>query len=465
MIKMASISEILADYYLEMKAGDIPKEVLNKASECVLDYLGCALGGAHLDSSRMVRESMLLSGLQGVPEGCTVMLGGRAPADKAAFINAAFGHGLEMDDVLNEASLHPGVVIIPTALALSEKLGASGLDILISIIVGYDLVSRIGQAVNPSSHYKRGFHPTSTCGTFAAALTAGKLLNLNKAQVVNALGIAGSFTSGNLECYADGSLTKRLQPGIAAQGGMYAALLAAQGYTGPRWIFEGTRGFLKGYTDAGNQALLTRNLNYNELEIKKTSIKPYACCRYNQTPIDVALRLTMENNLDYREIKEIVIRVVGTAGPIVCEPKEVKYNPQNIVDAQFSLPYSVAVALIKRRASVAEYSENVLYDKEIRELMPKVKTEHSPELDKVFPRAWPAEGIVLLKNGARYQARVDYCKGDPENPLSREELEQKFVSLAGLNILDKGRLDKIINVVNTLEQRNIQELTQLLGGL
>jgi 2-methylcitrate dehydratase PrpD len=457
---VASASEVLAEYYVALSSNHLPAEVLTKAKQCVLDYVGCAIGGVNLESSIILRNCLLREGTN--DQGCTVILSGRASSETAAFINAAYGHGLELDDMCIESGGHPGVVIVPTALAVAEEQQSSGLELLTAIVAGYDLVVRVGQAINPDSHFKRGFHPTSTCGVFAAALAAAKLMKLEPSQVSNALGIAGSFASGNLECYADGSLTKRINPGIAAHGGILAAKLASAGYTGPRWVFEGTRGFLVAYSDAGNPEPLLRGLDYQRFGIMQAAFKPYACCRYNHSPIYAVLQLVNDYEIDYREVSEVTVGIVGMAIRAVCEPKEVKYDPKNVVDAQFSLPYSVAVALARRRAFVEEFTEATLTDPAVRDLMSRIRIVHSPQLDLMIPRAFPAEVTIRLGSGKEYYKRVDFCKGDPEEPLTQEELEEKARILVGLSIANEDRIAKLIAAIGQLERVRVSELAYLL---
>ncbi len=458
---MSSITETLAEYYLNLKVENIAKEVITKTEHLILDYLGCVIGGANLDSSKMIKKCFMN---QNDSEGCTVVLSGKAPCEKAAFINAAFSHGLEMDDLNYGAGGHPAVSIMPAAFAMAEKVKAGGLDLLIALITGYDLMYRIGEAANPDSQFKRGLHPTSINGTFGAAMAAASLLKLNKTQIMNAIGIAGSFTSGNLECYADGSLTKRINPGVAAQGGIMSALLAAEGYTGPRWIFEGRSGFLVSYSGAPDSTRLTENMDYSCNGIMKTSFKPYANCRYNHSSIYAALKLLNQHKIDYRDITAVDVKVIEMALRGVCEPRDVKYNPKNIVDAQFSLPYSISVALIKGKAFIEEYASEMLYNPEVRGLMSKVTMEHSPELDKmVSQNAFPSEVYIRLKNGKEYYQRVDYCKGDPEEPLTENELIEKYTSLAKINISDNKRIQKIAGTVRKLDQIPAYNLIALLG--
>lgn len=456
---MDSISEVLSKYYLDYDLKKLPKEVLAKAKSVVLDYLGCAIGGANIESTKMVKSVFIQKGCQGE---CAVIGDQKASCEKAAFINGVASHGLEVDDMSSASGGHPAVAILPAAIAMAEKKGSSGLDLLMSIIWGYDMMTRVGSAAIPDNEFKRGWHPTSTNGIFGATIAVAFLMKLDVKQMANALGIAGGFSSGNLECYADGSLTKRLNPGNASHGAIIACELAAAGYTGPRWIFEGKSGFLHAYTDEAKPELMLQKLDYTWFPIMLSSFKPYACCRYNHSPIDATLSIMKENSLNYNDIEEITIDVVSMALRAVVEPREIKYNPPNIVGAQFSLPYSVAVAVVRGRAFIEEYTEEMLHNPEVRGMMKKVKIAHTSKMDEFLPEAFGAEATIQLKDGRKFSKVVKYSKGDPENPLTVAELEDKFVILAKLSINSKERIQKIIETVNNLENLNITDLSELL---
>ena len=457
---MSSVSEILANYYHNLDFDALSEEVINKAKQCVLDYLGCAIGAVNMESSNIVKKCFLPG--NDCQDGCNVILTGQAPVEKAAFINAVFSHSLEMDDLNYGAGGHPAVSIMPAAMAMAEKKRTSGRELLKAIIIAYDLMYRIGQAGNPESMFERGLHPTSINGTFAAAIAAANLMGLEEKKVANALGIAGSFTSGNLECYTDGSLTKRINPGVAAQGGIMSAILASEGFTGPRFIFEGRSGFLVSYTDKGDSKKLTENLDYKHFGIMATSFKPYACCRYNHSPIYATLKLVRKYNLDYRDVEKVNIKVVGMAVRGVCEPREVKYDPKNLVDAQFSLPYSIAVALINKRVFIEEYTEEMLHDSRVRDLMTKIEMEHDPTLDDPEQKSFPAISEIYLKDGRKLVQKVDYCIGDPEDPMDQIQLEEKFISLSKLTMSDRQKIQGIIDVVSNLENVEVSNLITVL---
>jgi 2-methylcitrate dehydratase PrpD len=449
---------VIAEKYSRLDYRDVSRNALLRAKECILDYIGCTYAGIPLTSSKIVKQFASENYKRGE---CTVIgCGEKLVPAGACFVNSTTGHGVELDDVSKIAVLHVGVVVIPVAIAIAEKLGLGGKEVLSAIISGYDVVIKIGKAADPQSHLARGFHPTSTCGMFGSAITASQLMELTTDQTANALGIVGSFVAGNLECYSDGSLTKRLQPGIASSSGVVAADLASKGYTGPKSILEGPRGFFHAYCDNNNIEELTKGGNY---EIEDISFKPHACCGFNQSPVDAALEIRAKNKIDYREVGSILVELARTGYEIVGQPDEIKHNPKNSADGQFSAPYSVAVACIDGKAFLEEYSENSVQRPDIRELMAKISVKHSPDLDRHLPEAFPARVTISMKHGETYSKEVVYAKGDPQNPLSWGELLQKFNTLVREGKVDENRKKQIIETIEQFEEvRDIKEFTKLV---
>jgi 2-methylcitrate dehydratase PrpD len=453
-----SISERIAAYYEKADQGAIPADVVYHAKECVLDYLGCAIGGASLESTRIVKKSLIPKDYKGV---CTVVSGETAPAEKAAFINAAAAHGLEMDDSNTQAGGHPGAPIISAALAVAEERDAGGFDFIRAVIWGYDLMVRIARAAVPDTCFERGWHPTAIFGIFGATVAASMLRGMNAGQIVNALGVAGGFAAGNLECYADNSLTKRLNPGHAAYGAVTASSLAECGYIGPRFIFEGGCGFLHAYSDNARPARMLENLDYSEYPLRYTAFKPYASCRYTHAPIDSTLKIRREHGVKPEEVEKITVDVVSMAVRAVVEPRELKYNPDNIAGAQFSLPYTVACAMLFGAVSVGQFTEELLRDAELKAMMDKVEMEYTGEMDQYLPHIFAAKVRVRTKDGREYTELTTFTKGDPEAPITRDELKEKFLSLAKINA-DEQRALRIYDAVFAIEDRKVRDLTELL---
>jgi 2-methylcitrate dehydratase PrpD len=447
------ITQELAKYCSELKFQRLPEEVVDRAKYFFLDFIGVACRGSREESSksiyRFVRE--MRCGDRG---GVIIGTKKRATYLYAALANGASAHAIEMDDVNNEASLHPGVVIFPAALATSEMISASGKNFILGVVLGYEAMIRLGKALGPEKHYRRGFHPTATCGTFGSSVVASKLIGLKGEKITNVLGIAGSQAAGSMEFLAQGAWTKRFHPGWAALSGMVAAQLAQKGFRGPHSIIEGRDGFLRAYSDGPDERKVLDGIGL-QFEILRTSIKPHACCRYMQPPIDGILKIVRENNILPEEVEKIRLGILRAGFPIVVEPKEIKYSPKSIVDAQFSMPFGAAVAILYRKVGLNEFHLSKIRSGEVKQMMERVECNEDPDLERAYPKQWCATVEILTKNGKRYFTKVEYCKGDPENPLSWEELIEKFHDLSGRFLTKKRRL-KIIDQVRNFEK--IQDL-------
>jgi len=444
---MEPITRNLVFFSHALHAKDLPAEVVERVKYLLLDYLGVATAGSLSESSQPIYRMLAHSPS---PGPCTVIGTTRqSSAESAALANGAAAHSLELDDTHQAGSIHLGVVIFSAAIALSEiQSDISADQFVAAVVAGYEVAARLAMAVQPKFHYELGFHPTSTCGVFGAAVTAAKLLRLSEEQMLSAVGIAGSMAAGSLEFLADGAWTKRLHPGLAAQNGIQAAKLAAEGFHGPATILEGRDGFLSSYSRKPVPELVTENLGQN-FEIMRTSIKPYACCRYMQAPIDGLIGLAAEHDIFPEQIERIEVAVLEAGWPLVCEPRKRKYAPANVVDAQFSMPYGAAVALTDRAAGLDQFSSESIHSPQIKNLMGKVVLEKDMRIEKNFPAEWPALVSIQLKSGPRFEKYVRYPKGDPENPLSWLELSAKFHALAA-RVIPGARANQIIDAVRDM---------------
>jgi 2-methylcitrate dehydratase PrpD len=416
----------LAALCREIRWAELDEAVRQRTRELVLDLLGVTVGGSRVASSAPATELARRSG-----SGTATVIGTphAASAEWAALANGTAAHALELDDVTTESSLHPGVAVIPAAMALAEDLDAAPTRMLEAIIAGYEVTMRVGNALNPASAYARGFHPTGVAGTFGAAMAAGRLLELDETQLTSALGIAGTLASGSLEYLSNGAWTKRLNAGWAAHAGIVAARLALHGFSGPASVFEGRLGVLHAYTDEPYPSRLLEDLRH-PLQVLRVSIKPYACCRYNHGLIDCVLRLRREHSFAPEDVERIRLGVLSGGALLVAEPIEQKRTPANVVDAQFSAPYAAAVALVYRTGGLEAYAPDMLQDARVRALMAVTDCCRDAALDAVYPRRWPAAAEIVLRDGRRVATRVEYALGEPENPVPLDALIEKFVSLA-----------------------------------
>ena len=456
------VTRTLVDYCNNLSYQQLPPEVINKVKYLAVDFLSVAARGSLTESAEVVRhfvEGIGTSAKEGIIIGADM----KTSYQYAALANGTASHSIELDDVSNEASAHPGVAVFPTAFAAAEMMRSDGKRFIEAVVLGYEVMVRLGKALNPANHYARGFHPTGTCGAFGAAIAASKLFNLDAEQMTSALGIVGSQASGSMEFLADGAWTKRLHPGWAAHNGIIAALLAKRGFTGPATIVEGRFGFLHAYSEGSDASELLTGLG-DDFKIMKISVKPHACCRYKQGPIDGIIEIMTKNNLRPQEVEKVTLGILKPGFPIVLEPKELKYNPRSIVDAQFSMPFGASVALLYGNASLDQYTVDRLESPEVKEMMRRVYCVSDPELDKVFPEKWPATVEITTKDGRRFSTKVDYPKGDPENPLSWQEVEGKFNELSS-GVFPQSKRKQILSKVKSLDaETNICNLANLLQG-
>ena len=423
----APVSKILADFCARATFERLPPQVVADTERAVLDWLGSALAGALEGPARMAREVVAKLGRS---DDATVFSGGRSSAAGAALANGVASHLIELDDVHKGSTLHPGAPIIPAALAVSEREHFDGKSFLLAVTLGYEAALRIGEAVNPD-HY-RFWHPTGTAATFGAAVAAGSLLKLNAAQMLDALGSAGTQASGLWEFNADGTMSKHLHPGKAAFNGILAADLARAGFTGASRILEGERGFFRATTQAYDPTRVTDGLG-EKWKVSENCFKLYSCCGHTHTAVDTALSVRAKLGWKAKEaldqIREIEISTYQSGYQIVKE-----MNPPTAYRAMFSMAYAVAAALLEGRVDLQQFGPerfdgHGVSEPSIAALLPRLRFVVSNELSALYPKIWPSRFRVTLKDGTILSAGTDFPRGSPENPVSTEGLREKFQSL------------------------------------
>ena len=413
------------EWAVSVRWGDVDIPTQQHALWLVADHLGCLLGGVEHTTAVAARRLA-----PPVEPGVTVIgTGIRTTAPEAARQNSIASHVIEMDDLVPSASLHPGSVVIPAALAAAEYSGADGERTLAAIVAGYELIIRLGEAVDPVRHYADGFHPTATCGVFAAACTAALLLGADAPTLRRALGFAGTGASGTLSYLNDGAPTKPVQVGNAAGYGVMAAILNATGVPGPATAFTGRHGFFQAYAPQADPQRLVSGLGTEPLRITQTGFKPLACCGYIQPAAGLMLELA-GRGLRRDKVERIRAGVVSTAVPIVGEPRAAKLRPASVVDAQFSLPFCVAAVLSCGRLAPSDLVD-ALEDRAVTELAERVELVPDVELDAGYPQRWGGWIELELRDGRRLRREAADAKGYPGNPLTRAELLKKVETMAG----------------------------------
>jgi 2-methylcitrate dehydratase PrpD len=455
-----TLAEELVNLIEKTDCDSLPDKVVYYTKFFIIDHVGCALAARDLKSSKMIVDTVKELGGR---EQATVMgYGVKTTMPHAALANAIMAHSLEMDDDHRVACMHPGVPIIPAALAVSESHDRDGKALIASVALGLETMIRAGESFLGVS-YNQGFHPTGTCGVFGAAVTTGKLIGLDRQKMLNAIGLAGSQSSGLREARAQGTMGKILQAGHASMCGVLSGLLAQKGFTGPATIFEGNDGFLRAfsYKDTYDANLIREELG-ERWDMLETSIKVHACCRFLGPLIDCTLDIMRNNAIDVKDIKDVFATSSTTIIRALVEPVERKIKPQTHVDAQFSLPYGIAVAILRKKAFVDEFTDESIKDPDVLAFIPKIRWAVDPVDDANYPDHYSATVTITMNDGKEYKSHIDYPKGDPENPVSKEELEEKFRVLAG-KAIGKDKIDALLSCIWNLENlESVRNLTKFL---
>jgi len=455
----------LAEHIVGTTYESLPAEVVAVTKKFVIDSIGVGLAGSSASGNAEIID--LLKGWGGKKESSVLVFGLKLPAPAAAFANSLLVHSADYDDTFDPTATHTNVTSLPAALALAESVRGDGKALITAVALGVDLTCRLALA----SHLFHGWHNTTTVGIFGATAAAAKILGLNRQQTVNALGIAYSQAAGNRQGREDGAQTKRLQPPFATQAGVMSALLAQRGISGAQNIFQGQWGFFRLYRDHNQpyepekwaQALIDQiGVQFKGVQL---GAKPYPCVRCSHAPIDGALKLANENDIRPEDIAKVTVftneRVIDTAG----KPFVIRANPE--VDAKFSIPYAVAVALIRKTLTLDDFKEKMIKKPEIGALAKKVQVVVGPEFKDSTSTMGPIEIKVELNDGRVLQKRVELTSGHPDNSMSAEAMADKFNDCAGHSAkpISKLKIEKLLERLSVLEKvKDIEEIMKQTRG-
>ncbi|MCG5102169.1 MmgE/PrpD family protein [Oceanobacillus alkalisoli] len=450
---MEKLSGRLATYIISTTYEDLPEEVIQFTKRCILDYFGSAFSGVDTKPVQMIDEMVRELGGE---NQATLVTGGKSSVTNAAFVNGAASHVSELDDVHKGSILHAATVVIPAALAIGEWKRLSGKQLITAVVVGYEVAFRIGEVVSPSHYYY--WHNTATCGTFGATAAATKLLDLDEDAIVHALGSAGTQAAGLWEFIEDGAMSKQLHPGKAAMNGVISALLAEKGFTGANEILEGRRGFFEAMSKDYKIPKLTDGLG-KTFKIMENSFKIHASCRHTHHAMDLAIELVKENGFIHPDtIEKITVKTYQVAINITDN-----HQPDTIYAGKFSLQFCTALALLKGQGGLDQFTEEALWDEEIRSLMEKVELLTEPEIDQAYPDQWGAIIEIKLTTGEVWTKKTDFPKGDPENPVTTEDLQEKFMKLAK-NVTEVNPADFAEQVLQLEKLNQLPELLEAFAG-
>jgi 2-methylcitrate dehydratase PrpD len=439
--------EKLSVFINKFRLQEAPSNVIETTKICILDSFAVSVGSS---KDRLV-ENVVNEYKTYYPDSSQIKVWGqetKLPVLQAIFINSLMGHRLELDDVHTKSKTHIGTVVVPTTLCLGEWLGSTGEEIIEAVICGYEVMSRIGMGFGVSSHRNKGWHVTSTAGTFGAAAAATKLLKLNTEQIVNALGMAGTQSFGLWAFLEDSANSKILHPGRAAQSGTEAAMLAKAGMTGPRSILDAKDGSLyKAMSDEYDLSLVSKDLGV-AYEILYVDNKPYPCCRSTHCTIDSALKLRNQYNITIDEIDEINVDTY-LVGYKQCGLTEGSKFPVTPTEAKFSTPYTVATALIYGGVTIEHFNEENISNELVQTLLKKVKVQPNDAFTSRYPKHWGCNTKIKMLNGTEYEVEIIDALGSTYNPVSKEAIKNKVFPLLSVAYEDPETvICKILNLGN-----------------
>lgn len=442
----------LADYCIATQYSDLPADVVSVTKIQIMDTVAVALPALNADGMRQLLALAKESG--GKEESLVLGTDIRLPVEKAARLNASMAATLEFDDTYEPSLMHASCVVIPTALATADWVKqVSGQALIAAVAVGTDIACRLSRAGSPGvSPFIVGWDPTPMYGFLASTMVAGKIMGLNREQMVAAVGLAYHQMSGNAQASVDGTLAKRFGSGFASYGGLLSARLAQQGVFGSQNVLQGVKGLFKQY----HKGLYSREALLGDLGKVYAGVdiaaKPYPSCRGGHVAIDGTLELVQQHQLAPADIEKVVIYSPPAEMMLLGAPIEKKRNPQTIVEAQFSNPWVVACAIQDREVGLHHFTEEALRRTDLKQLTQRMFTIE----DKSLVRPDGGPGFVRLeittRQGSTYTKVVQYAKGDPKNPMSPAEYEKKFFACTTAARMPQQQAQNVLRRIQHLEQ-------------
>jgi 2-methylcitrate dehydratase PrpD len=445
------------------KYENIPVAAVEAVKKEIIDSLATALGGSTKAGVGALVD--IIKEWGGSKQSTIIAYGIKCPAPNAAQVNGTMIHALDYDDGHPVALVHIGCVAVSTCFAVAERMGGvNGKEFITAMALGADFLARLALASRPgSSLITSGWHPTTLYGYLGAAAMAGKLMGLDEDKMVNAIGIAYHQCAGNTQCGMDGALTKRMGPGLAAKGGITSALMAERGITGVKNSLEGKAGMFNLYHGGDyDPKILTADLG-KRFEGMNIGDKAYPCCGFTHPFIDAILSLKARHTIKNEQIKE-VIAYGGHSAYGLCEPLEVKRAPKTIVDAQFSVPWTIATALVKGKVTPDDFTEEAIRKEEILQISKRVTGKFVPEMSR--HGVGPGKVTIVTSDGIEYSEEVEYFLGSIEKPMTFDDCATKFKECAACSLkpLTSRTVNRIIKLVRQLETLNdATEIIKLLG--
>ncbi len=451
-----STARTLIEFIHGLSLETVPAKIVDSAKWCVLDSLGCAIFGSQQPWAKIMAEEMLAERSRG--RSSIVGRSQTLAAPAAALCNGTATHGFELDDFIDEGTVHPGAVIVPAVLAAAESVDAPGSRFLLGIIAGYEMMNRVGTAigVEPS---RRGHHQTALAGPVGAAVAAGVVLKSNPEQLLTAVGLACSTASGTKSFAAGtgGGMMKRMHAGRAAEAGVRMAQLASRGFTSPPTALDGRFGLLEVFSgQSARPEQLSVDLG-KRWALESVYVKVYSCCAWIQSAVQQLVAMRGPKPLKPQEVKKLRIGVSSYSAK-----NNAAVAPPDTMGAQYSLPYCAALAATANPADPAMFALDAVNDPSRRELARRVEIVVDPEMEAAYPRHFGARVELELANGERHASSVLDPHGMPVDPCTEPERLEKFTRLASFVTLS-ATVTEIIGKVHGVEKlKSVHELTVLL---
>jgi 2-methylcitrate dehydratase PrpD len=450
-----SITETLANWSIAQRDQPLPAPLTRQTKLALIDYLGVTLGGLEIPAAAAIRSMAVAQGA--APQATLVGTGLKTSALLAALTNGTAGHALDMDDGHRMAAGHPGVTVIPAALAAAELSGATGAELLSAVAVGYEIFVRVASAMNPS-HLDRGFHTTGTIGPLGAAAAAGLLLGLDGSRLTHALGAAASSAAGLFQVLHEGAMFKPVHAGRAAEAGLFAALWAREGGEAPRMALDGQDGMLKAYADGVDATQITENLGAPEA-ILGMYVKLHSACRHVHAAVDAGLELFQRRHVPVADVASIDVATYAVADRMTGHKGKVRDVPT----ARFSLQFCLALAALRGAAGPLEFVDDTLRDEALHDFARRISVREDRNLSNLFPRERGARLDVHLKDGREESITVMFPRGEPENPATDQEYHDKFRANAAAT-LNRTEADRIIDAVERIESTPTSAILAMTSG-
>jgi len=449
-----SVTEELSEFAVATSFSDIPSRVIEQTKKPIRDYIGVAVHGSGQDIGGIIQEYV---DAEFAGEESTLFNGAGASPSGAALANGTFGHAIDYDDTFESVAIHPTSPIFSAALAVGEAEGATGRDVLTAYVLGSEIAFNIEQGISPS-HYDKGWHSTGTTGSFGATAAAGALLELSIDGMQRAFGIVGSASSSLRKNF--GSMTKPLHAGHAAQMGVRAATLSQAGFTADSQIFAGDLGYGTVMTgEEGYEAsAMTEGLSESGWAVTEISFKPYPSGALTHAPMEALRRLIEREDISPDEVESITVSVdESTEGVLLHD------NPEDALQAKFSLEFCMAIILCERQATIYEFQDDVVKSKRIQDQMRKVDRSYESELFEGDYSRRAGRVNVTMTDGTVYEEGERFTPGTPTNPVSDERLKEKFFRCVD-SVRDEAMAEKLSEGIENLDQRDseITDLTNIL---